>query len=82
MHEDDRAWGKKCYCSVVLNWWKTNGSIAIYPSKEVFEKLRVVRDETRGETKETGITMFYKVVGHIKAERLDWKIYKFLPAEN
>ena len=39
--------------------------------KEVFEKLRAARDETRGEAYKTGITMFYEVVRHIKTERLD-----------
>ena len=57
-------------CSV--QWFEidemTHGSVATFPSKEVFESMRARRESHRKEANDEGIKMIYEVVGHIKAE--------------
>ena len=57
-------------CSV--QWFEideiTHGSVATFPSKEVFESMRARRESHRKEANDEGIKMIYEVVGHVKAE--------------
>ena len=46
----------------------THGSVATFPSKEVFESMRARRESHRKEANDAGIKMIYEVVGNVKAE--------------
>ena len=57
-------------CSV--HWFeideKFHGSVATFPSKEVYESMRLRRENHRKEANDRGVKMIYEVVGHLKAE--------------
>ena len=57
-------------CSV--HWFeideKFHGSVATFPSKEVYESMRLRRENYRKEANDRGVKMIYEVVGHLKAE--------------
>ena len=47
---------------------KFHGSVATFPSKEVYESMRLRREHHRKEANDRGVKMIYEVVGHLKAE--------------
>ncbi len=57
-------------CSV--HWFeiddKFHGSVATFPSKEVYESMRLRRENHRKDANDRGVKMIYEVVGHLKAE--------------
>ena len=69
MKEDDKI----SDTGTSVQWFEidenTNGSIAIFQSKEAFVSVRWIFEAKRKEAIEIGINMIYEVVGEIKAER-------------
>ena len=58
---------------MTVHWFeidKTNqGSVAIFPSKEVWENMRSrIEEHRQKEMDDKGVTMTYEVVGYVKAE--------------
>ena len=58
---------------MTVHWFeidKTNqGSVAIFPSKEVWENMRSrIEEHRQKETDDKGVNMTYEVVGYVKAE--------------
>ena len=58
---------------ISVQWFEideTNqGSVAIFPSKEVWENMRSrIEEQRQKETDDKGVTMTYEVVGYVKAE--------------
>ena len=47
---------------------KFHGSVATFPSKEVYESMRLRRENHRKEANDRGVKMIYEVVGHLKVE--------------
>ncbi len=58
---------------ISVQWFEIDennqGSVAIFPSKEVWENMRSkIKENRKKDMAGTGVTMTYEVVGHIKAE--------------